>query len=601
MAESSANLSANKAMELGNTFERAAVDKEAGPLRFLLSVYRGNFVNLAVSILFLLVKSLPVYVLPIVTANVINIATNPDRHPVSALWINFAVVLVVILQNIPTHTAYVSFLSRAIRHVEAGLRSALVRKLQQLSINSHRELPSGTLQSKVLRDVEAIEMMSKQIMIAFVPAILNIVIAFAITLNSSWFVSLFFVLTVPMSVLLVSVFRRRIRSTNKEFRKEIEQMSSRVSEMVDMIPVTKAHGLEKVEIARIDSTLRSIQGKGRRLDIVEAYFGASNWVSFQVFQVLCLLFTAYLAYMGRIPVGDVVMYQGFFGMILTSVTGLINIYPQIAKGFESVHSIREVLVSTDVEDHNGKMKLADIRGEFSFQDVEYAYPGSEHHVLEHVTLDVKAGECIAFVGASGAGKSTVLNMVIGFLHPTAGRVLMDGHDMRELNLRSYRKRLAVVPQTNILFSGTIRDNITYGLKDITEERIAKVVEMANLSDFIGQLPNGLDTNVGEHGGKLSGGQRQRIAIARAMIRDPKIIILDEATSALDNESEFHVQKAMRELIKGRTTFIVAHRLSTIRDADRIVVMKQGRIAEVGTFDELMARKGEFYHLKQLQL
>ncbi|RJE88833.1 ABC transporter ATP-binding protein [Paenibacillus sp. 1011MAR3C5] len=586
---------------LGSTLEQAALEREATPLTFLLSIYKGNFLNLAISLLFLVIKSSPVYVLPIVTANIINIATDPVNHPVSGLWINFAVVMVVILQNIPTHAAYISFLSRAIRFVEAGLRSALVRKLQQLSINSHRELPAGKLQSKVLRDVEAVEMMSKQIMIALMPAILNIVIAFAITATYSWLVSAFFILTIPMSVFLVTIFRRKIKQKNKEFRQEIEQMSSRVSEMVEMIPVTKAHGLEKVEIRKIDSTLRVIQGKGYQLDIVEAYFGASNWVSFQIFQVFCLMFTAYLAYTGQIPVGDVVLYQGYFGMILTSITGLITIYPQLAKGLESISSIREILMSQDIEDNKGKTKLSDVRGEFRFEDVELSYPGSEHHVLEQVSLDIKPGECIAFVGASGAGKSTILNLVIGFLQPTAGKVLVDGIDLSSIDLRSYRKHLAVVPQTNILFSGTIRDNITYGLNDITEEQIQRVIEMANLRDFIDRLPNGIDTLVGEHGGKLSGGQRQRIAIARALIRDPQVIILDEATSALDNESEFHVQKAMQQLIKGRTTFIVAHRLSTIRDADRIVVMKQGRIAEVGTFEELMAAEGEFYQLKKLQL
>jgi ATP-binding cassette subfamily B protein len=586
---------------LRRTFEQAISEKDASPLKFLLAVYKDNFSNLFISLLFLVVKSSPIYVLPIVTANIINITTKPDQYPVSAIWINFIVILVVIVQNIPTHAAFIAFMSKAIRHVEAGLRSAMVRKLQQLSINSHRELPAGKLQSKVLRDVEAIETMSKQIMLALLPALLNIIIAFTITATYSLLIATFFIVTIPMSVLLVSLFRRKIRNNNKEFRREIEQMSSRVSEMVEMIPVTKAHGLEKVEIARIDSTLRNLQGKGYRLDIVEAYFGASNWVSFQVFQVLCLLFTAYLAYIGQIPVGDIVLYQGFFGMILGSVTGLMTVYPQLAKGFESITSIREILTSPDIEDNKGKTKLEEVEGQFVFRDVELSFPDSEQHVLQHVDLEVQAGECVAFVGASGAGKSTVLNLVIGFLHPTNGTVLMDGHDLSEVDLRTYRKHLAVVPQTNILFSGTIRDNITYGLKDITDEQIQRVVEMANLTELIDRLPEGIHTHVGEHGGKLSGGQRQRIAIARALIRDPKVIILDEATSALDNESEFHVQQAMRELIKGRTTFIVAHRLSTIRDADRIVVMKHGRIVEVGTFDELMELKGEFYNLKQLQL
>ncbi|EFM11186.1 ABC transporter related protein [Paenibacillus curdlanolyticus YK9] len=583
------------------TFEAAAMDKTQSPLRFLFTLYQGNRMNLVISLIFFMIKHSPIFILPIVTANMINIATNPSAHTTRELWINFIVLGVSIIQNIPTQHFHVSFMSRAVRHVEAGLRSALVRKLQQLSINYHRELQAGMLQSKVLRDAESIEGLSKQLMMSFLPSIINIVIACILTARNSLTVSMFFLMTIPASVLVIYLFRRNIRRTNKEFRKEIEQMSSRVSEMVEMIPVTRAHGLEKVEIARMDNTLRSLQGKGYRLDITEAFFGSSNWVLFQLFQICCLLFTIYLAYHGKIPVGDVVMYQGFFGMILGSITSLLNVYPNIAKGFESIHSIREVLRSQEIEDNTGKLKLTEVSGEFSFRDVKLVYPGNEHHVLDGVTLDVRAGECIAFVGESGAGKSTVLNLVTGFLMPTAGQVLVDGVDLADVDLSRYRKHLSVVPQTTILFSGSIRDNITYGLKNITEEQVRRVVEMANLSEMIERLPQGLDTMVGEHGGKLSGGQRQRIAIARALIRDPRVIILDEATSALDNQSEHHVQKAMQELIKGRTTFIVAHRLSTIRDADRIAVMKQGRIVEVGTFDELMASKGEFYHLKQLQL
>ena len=220
--------------------------------------------------------------------------------------------------------------------------------------------------------------------------------------------------------------------------------------------------------------------------------------------------------------------------------------------------------------------------------------------MNQLNLHVEQGQTIAFVGESGAGKSTILNMVIGFHMASGGEVLLDGHDISRIDLRTYRKHLAVVPQTSILFSGTIRENITYGCEHVTEEELAEVVRAANLTDLVKSLPKGLDTTVGEHGGKLSGGQRQRIAIARALIRNPKIIVLDEATSALDSISEKMIQEAINNLVKGRTTFIVAHRLSTIRDADKIAVIADGKCVEYGTFEELMERKGEFYRMKVIQ-
>lgn len=204
------------------------------------------------------------------------------------------------------------------------------------------------------------------------------------------------------------------------------------------------------------------------------------------------------------------------------------------------------------------------------------------------------------MGESGAGKSTVMNLVIGFNHPTEGQVLLDGQDLNDIDLHSYRKFLAVVPQTSILFSGTIRDNITYGMPGVSDERLWDAIRAAHLEEFVNHLPDGLNTLVGEHGDKLSGGQRQRIAIARAIIRDPRVIIFDEATSALDTISEREIQHAIQNLTRDRTTFMVAHRLSTIRDADKIAVVAEGHCVEYGTYDELMAKKGEFYRLKQMQ-
>jgi ATP-binding cassette subfamily B protein len=214
---------------------------------------------------------------------------------------------------------------------------------------------------------------------------------------------------------------------------------------------------------------------------------------------------------------------------------------------------------------------------------------------------VKEGETIALVGESGSGKTTVLNMIIGFITPSDGRLLIDGMEIGDINLRSYRRYISVVPQTPVLFTGTVRENIVYGMEHVSEEELAHAVEAANLKSVISKLPMGLDTMIGEHGANLSGGQRQRISIARAIIRNPRVIILDEATSALDTISEKEIQDALDRLIQGRTTFIVAHRLSTVRGADRIVVLDRGKIREEGSYEELMALKGEFYEMERLQM
>lgn len=587
-------------LNLEDMFNNTPNSKE-GNFKLFLRMYKGNELNIFLSVLFFIIKHSPTWIIPYVTAKVINIAAEPEKHSLNELWIYGIVTAVLLLQNIPFHTLHMSYLSKAVRHVESLLRGALVRKLQILSISFHKELQSGKLQSKVLRDVEAVEFLSRQIMLSIIPAFINIVVAISVTFFKSKIITLFFFFTVPVSVLLLRVFRKSIRSTNSSFRREIEEMSSKVSEMIEMIPVTRAHGLEEVEIEKIDEQLEKVKAGGYKLDVVTAKFGSSSWVVYQLFQVVCLFFTIVMAYNGRIDVGDIVMYQSYFGMLISQVGSIINIYPQIAKGLESINSMSEILLANDIEDNKGKAKVKDVHGEFLFKNVYLKYPSTDEFVLKNFNLDVSPGECIAFVGESGAGKTTILNLLIGFNKATEGSILVDGRELTEIDMRSYRHNIAVVPQNTILFSGSIRDNITYGLPKVSEEKLQRVIEASNLKEFIDKLPDGLNTLVGEQGGKLSGGQRQRIAIARALIRDPKVIILDEATSALDNFSELQVQKALKELVKNRTTFIVAHRLSTIRDADRIVLMKDGECAEVGTYEELLAKKGEFFKLRSLQV
>ena len=351
----------------------------------------------------------------------------------------------------------------------------------------------------------------------------------------------------------------------------------------------------------MEGQLLHVAKSGYRLDIVQANFGAVGWCVFQAFQVICLGFTGYLAFRGKIMVGDITLYQTYFGNIINQITQFLNLIPIISKGFESVTSVGEVLLTDDVEDNDGKEKISTVNGEFDFENVCFSYSDDGKEVLKGFNLHVNAGETIALVGESGAGKTTVLNLVIGFMKPDSGDIKLDGRSLKDINLRSYRKHIAVVPQNSILFSGTIRENITYGLKNVSDDKLNEVLKAANLTEFIDSLPDGVDTQVGEHGGGLSGGQRQRISIARALMRDPKIIVLDEATSALDSISEREIQKALENLKSERTTFIVAHRLSTIRNADKIAVVADGKVSEYGTYDELMAAKGGFYELRRLQV
>lgn len=569
-------------------------------VRVLLEFYRGQYHKFLLSTLFFLLKHSPALLSPLLIANVVNGVIEGGEAGSRAIFINVGIWLGLLSIHLPANWIHNQLKSRVIRNTEAGLRAALVRKLQELSIPYHTGSQSGRLQSKIMRDVEAVETLSSQLFVNLLNIVMNLVITLSITAVKNRLILVFFILVAPVAAGAVVAFRAKIHRENRSFRQGMEETSARVMEMVEMIPVARAHALEDKEAARISALLEETANRGYRLDMVQAHFGAVSWVVFQVFQVVCLAVSGFMAMSGLIKVGDVTFYQSSFTTVVNQFSALINLLPILTKGLESVSSIGEVLSSDEIEENEGKEELLSLRGEYAFKQVSFSYPGSSKEVLHGLDFTVKQGETIALVGESGSGKTTILNMLIGFILPSGGQLMLDGKDMKGLNLRTYRRFLSVVPQTPVLFTGTVRENITYGLEHVSEEQIAQAVEAANLSEVVKRLPQGLDTMIEEHGANLSGGQRQRISIARALIRNPQVIILDEATSALDSISEAEIQEALERLTKGRTTFIVAHRLSTVRGADRILVIGQGRIREQGSYQELMAKKGEFYQMEQLQ-
>ncbi|MBD5473094.1 MAG: ABC transporter ATP-binding protein [Lachnospiraceae bacterium] len=573
---------------------------ETHSLKTLIGLYKDQYFKLFLSVLMFAIKHTPVWALPIVTANIINAATVPSENAASTIIINVTVMIVLVLQNLLTNYLHTYFYAKVVRNVECGLRSSMIRKLQQLSITYHNEMQSGRLQSKIMRDVEQIENLSAQIFISVLSIALNIAVSLTIVLNSSFTVFAFFAASIPVAVLIRNVFKEKISTRNRNFRKEMEETSVKVMEMVELIPVTRAHALEETETQKLGSQLKSVAKHGFRLDMIQSFFGSVSWASFQIFQVICLGFTGWLAVQGKILPGDVVMYQTYFGTIVNQISGIVTLIPIISKGLESVNSVGDILLSADVEDTGNKKKIKKVDGKIEFKNVNFRFKNAEAPVINNLSFSINKGETVAFVGASGAGKTTLINLVIGFLRPNSGQVLIDGKDLNTINLQSYRCHISVVPQTPILFTGTIRENITYGLENMSDEFLNEVIDAANLKELIDSLPNGLDTEITEHGSNLSGGQRQRVSIARAFVRNPKILILDEATSALDTVSEKKIQDSIERLVEDRTTLIVAHRLSTIRNADKIAVIGDGGMLEFGTYDELMEKRGEFYKLRSLQ-
>lgn len=570
------------------------------PIRTLWYLYEDQKANLALAFIYFSIKHAPAWVLPLATANIIDVLVY--KGPIEHLLFNAGLLFFAVLQNFPVNLLYVRYLALAIRNVEFRLRSALVERMQQLTMGFYLRTNVGALQTKVIRDVENIEGMVRNGAdggFAAINSLLGAVIITAIRIPE--FLP-FFVFVGPITAVVIIRLRKTMNDRNEEFRGEIEEMSARVNEMTTLIPITRAHGLEQSALRQMYDSFSNVKRAGLRLDAFNAKFQAAAWVIFQIANVSCLIIAAWCAYYGYFGVstGDVVLLSSYFGQLIGSVILLSSLAPYISKGLASVRSLGEVLESPDIEINAEKKRVNSVQGNIEFKEVSLMYPGASTWALSQISIKAGPGNVTALVGASGSGKSTFINLVIGFLRPSKGQVLLDNQNMSELDMREVRKFVSMVPQESVLFDGSVRDNVTYGMTDIPEAKFIQALKDANAWEFVTQLPEGPETIVGERGARISGGQKQRLAIARALIRDPRILILDEATSALDSESENLIQQALATLMKNRTTFVVAHRLSTIMRADEIIVLEQGSLVERGSHADLLAKKGVYHRLFSAQ-
>lgn len=477
------------------------------------------------------------------------------------------------------------------QRVVANLREEVFQHLQRMSVGFLEGQRVGELIARITSDVGQIQNIVSSGVISLLSNGFMLVGILAAVFLLNWRLALITLTVLPLIVYVVSKAGRKIRGISHRVQETIADLTAVLQEIFTGIRVVKAFTMEKHEAKRFARENEASFNANMKSAQALAFLTPTVEILYVVGLVLVLWYGGLEVFHGRLTTGSLVTFFTYIGMLGTPITTLTNTLNSFQQALAGADRLFEILDhQEDLKDKPDAVVLPEIRGEVEFVNVNFGYrPGQE--ILSGINLKVAPGEVVALVGPSGAGKTSLVNLIPRFYVPTSGAVLVDGYDVRDVKIASLRRQIGLVPQETILFGVSIRENIAYGKPDATEEEIINAAKMANAHEFISALPDGYQTLAGERGSQLSGGQKQRIAIARALLRNPRILILDEATSALDTEAERLVQEALERLMKGRTTFIIAHRLSTVQGADKIVVLSHGRIVEVGTHAELLQARG----------
>ena len=579
------------------TEKKKETPKETNNLKRLLKLLLEHKGKIALAIIAMFVTAGSAAIIAVFVGKLTD-AGFYEKDPTVIYWAPAVLVVIAFLHGLSTFAS--SFLLQSVsQNIIANLRTKMFKNIVRWPVATHQKFPSGIVISKFVNEASNTLYTAAEIVTSIVRDSLQIIGLLVVLFFQNWQLTLVSSVIAPLIVLILRWVTRRIRSYAKRFQTSIGVLSGVVQEAIDaryIIKVYDGYEHEEALFKRVNEEIRKlalkmqlVTGAGTPL----TRFVAAVAVSIVVVVALTQ------AQHGLITMGEFVTFLTALLMLLPPIRHLASLNGSVARLTTACDSIYSVIDELSEED-TGTVELNNLTGAVRFDGVSLRYEGSEKNALTQFTLDVKPGETVAFVGDSGAGKSSLINLIPRFWKPTEGEIYFDGIPQSEATLKSLRKNIALVSQDIVLFDDTIAANIAFGDETATREQIEKAARAAYLMPFIESLPQGLDTPIGEAGSRLSGGQKQRISIARALLKNAPILLLDEATSALDTRSEKYIQESLRELMANRTTFVVAHRLSTIEDANLIVVFKDGRVVETGRHEELLKKGGHYARLYNLQ-
>jgi subfamily B ATP-binding cassette protein MsbA len=486
--------------------------------------------------------------------------------------------------------------------VMADLRIRLFEHLQGLSLSFYNERRTGELVSRLTNDVSTVRGVVTSDISTALSQVLTFFGALALIIITDWRLTLFMFALIPLVMVIAIIFGRRLRTLSSDVQDQLANATTVLEEAIGGVRVVQSFTREPYEIGRFTGSIEQTFNLAmKRVRLSSMFAPTISFLGF-VAVVSIFWFGGHEVLAGRLTAGQLFMFLVLTLTIAGSIGQFSGLWTGLQEALGATRRLFEILdMQSDIKEKPGAQVLPPLAGSIRFELVSFAYSDDPNNsILTDISLEVKPGEVLALVGPSGAGKTTLVNLIPRFYDPSGGSIFIDQLDLRDVQLLSLRRQIGIVPQDTLLFGGTVRENIQYGRLEAGQEELMAAAQAANAHEFIQQLPNGYDTVVGERGVKLSGGQRQRIAIARAILKDPRILLLDEATSSLDSESEGLVQEALERLMQNRTSIVIAHRLSTIQNADRIAVLDDGRLVELGAHAELIELGGLYARLHRMQ-